>query len=296
MRDLTSRGSDDRLELRLRRIESRLGLLEGNLTQTLALPSSNADDALTITGLAIAKGVGSLTVTWDEVSGNVKEYLVQLSTDTSFSAPDKEVTTRETRAVFSPGTDIGETTYYARVKVTLTDGTEGPFTSSVNDTPGQAGTVDIEDAAIETAKIADLAVETAKIQDLAVETLKIGENAVTVPSGAFTAGQTSGFSAETEIQSVALTVDDSNAPLLIWTTFEAIASTSTTWTVRIKRDSTEIFQGSAVNVNTNPSIFNYDLIETPGTGTFDYSVTVEPGSGSGHKAQNRSMLVASIKK
>lgn len=295
MTDFTPAAASSTLEQRIRALEI---LLRDQQTQNQAITSDAAlaqGEAPIISNLAIAKGVGAVRVTWDAAAGNVRRYLVQLADNVGFSSPIERQTV-ETFADFSPGEGVGDTTYYARVKAVLNNGIEGPYASTVNSTPGKAQTTDIASASITTALIQDLAVQEAKIDSLSVSSIKVQDNAITAPSGAFTAGSVS-FSSETTVQSVSVTVDDASAPLFVWGFFEGLGGSSNTFKVRIKRDSTTILTGSDISVNTSNEIpFAYSVIETPGTGTFTYSLTVEPGSGSGHTATNRTLLVLSIKK
>lgn len=147
------------------------------------------------------------------------------------------------------------------------------------------GTANIADAAISSAKIADASILSAKIGTAAVDTLKIAGNAVTIPVSA-TSGtdQTiTGTGTFAQVISANITVGDS-VPILINVGFRTNCQyfysdggflsigVSKGYQFRIKRGSTIIFTADITNAwSVNEGV---SYIDTPGSGTYTYSLEV----------------------
>jgi hypothetical protein len=140
--------------------------------------------------------------------------------------------------------------------------------------------------------IADATITTAKIGDLQVETLKIGNNAVTVPSSAYTAGPNLVSSSGSTIQSTSFTA--SGVPVFITISFSYIyepfdpAYFGNYFNFYLKRDGTTIYTGNAALCYPNGTAQQFGSVaaaitDTPTSGSHTYSVYTngQPFSGTG---------------
>jgi len=140
--------------------------------------------------------------------------------------------------------------------------------------------------------IADATITTAKIGDLQVETLKIGNNAVTVPSSAYTAGPNLVSSSGSTIQSTSFTA--SGVPVFITISFSYEFNTfdpayfGNYFNFYLKRDGTTIYTGNAALCYPNGTAQQFGSVaaaitDTPTSGSHTYSVYTNglPFSGIG---------------
>lgn len=118
----------------------------------------------------------------------------------------------------------------------------------------------------------------AKIRQAQVDTLMIGLNQVTIPVGAYTAGNIlCPFDTTTEVQTV--WINSSGAPIIV--TANARVDPSDIYYVwRIYRDGVELAYNVGEFFNGIPLSysFNSTIIDTPGPGVHKYTITLSVGS------------------
>lgn len=176
------------------------------------------------------------------------------------------------------------------------------------------GAAQIANLAVTNAKIANLAVTTAKIADLTVTTLKIGDQAVTIPASAFaTQGNlTTATGVFFVPYTLSLTIISTGAPIILIAsgTYEQAPNIGAmaVGVISIKRGSTVLTTAE----NTSPTwqvgpgfVINSSICttiqDTPGVGTFTYTVTLTGHAEEGavllaSKAKNVSLLALETKK
>jgi hypothetical protein len=157
-------------------------------------------------------------------------------------------------------------------------------------------TAKIATVAITTALIADLAVTTAKIDDLQVTTLKIGNNAVTIPTTAYTDGSVTIGTGATSLQSVTFTA--TGAPVFVHAcaavTNSSGAADKYVW--RIRKDGADFIVGNSVDIpNNNNQVLSFSCADTPSAGSHTYAFLMHCGGGA-LTATKRSMLTLECKK
>lgn len=175
--------------------------------------------------------------------------------------------------------------------------------------------LEIKDLGVKTAKIDDLGVTTGKIDDLAVQTLKIADQAVTIPSGAYTAGNvfsnslydSNSLSSYVTAQSVSFT--STGAPVAInWSFLATLVAGDTLQgantgyakiRVRLKRG-TSIIQdlgniAETVVEDTDTQMISGNYIHTGSAGSVSYILEV---ARQGYSAQvsKRSLTTMELKK
>lgn len=232
------------------------------------------------------------TISWNEVAiGDLARYEVQVST--AASMVDAQTFIAGTNR-FSYTEADEATTYYYRVRAINLAGTAGDYSVVVNGTTGEA----LADGAVTTPKLADSAVTTIKIGDLQVSTLKIEDQAVTIPVSAFTSGTLGSINSETTIQTASIT--STGAPIAIIVSAESGIDTGTAndVTYKIKRGATTLYTSDSYDFPNNQSLpFAAAIADTPGAGTFTYTLTAnETGGGGTNFAKNRSIILLETKK
>tara|TARA_R110001606_G_scaffold116332_1_gene245267 strand:+ start:983 stop:3964 length:2982 start_codon:yes stop_codon:yes gene_type:complete len=183
-------------------------------------------------------------------------------------------------------------------------------------TNGTQKTLQIGDDGVTTVKINDLAVTQGKIANLAVDTLQIQNQAVTIPSGAFTAAEyytsyvvADGQSGWQAVQQVTFTQTANVSTEIFWSLLGKVRAGTrfddaeyANLEVRILRGTSVLINYSVVHSSNNSnnldvqSMINGSLIDTPSTGgSVTYQIQVKR---TGEKAQvsNRSLITTELKK
>jgi hypothetical protein len=135
------------------------------------------------------------------------------------------------------------------------------------------------------------------ISDLSVKTLHLDNQAVTIPTSAYSAGTLSAITTtETPIQS--LSYPSSGFP--VWINFSATAYTSvdtTVYQLNLYRDSTLVYSSQRILDYFETGDWNFGFTDTPGSGTCYYYVKVVRTSGNGELfVFNRSLFTIEVKK
>ena len=288
----TGQGQVASLELKLRSLESRLSSLERAQNPQASAPFVRGP-LPSVESLTVEQTVGSLYITFDPVNlSTLKYYEIQYSSTSEFSFPDT-LTTNHTALVISPGVGVGATTYYVRVRVVDTSDRIGPWSVTVDETPGQAATADV----------ANLAVSSAKLATGAATTAKIDTNATSEVSQ-FT--QSSGFTTlntdlETETYGpVSATTVDANTFVCVSVALQFNVSTSFPVSGDTNRFTLELLRrpsgGADTVINTYPIDFEFD-IPTGGVGTATFGLPaffVENNPGSAGTFEFRARLTVDI--
>ena len=174
----------------------------------------------------------------------------------------------------------------------------------------------IANLAITSAKISSLAVTSGKIASLAVDTFQIQNQAVTIPSGAFTAAEyytsyvvADGQSGWQAVQQVTFTQTANVSTEIFWSLLGKVRAGTrfddaeyANLEVRILRGTSVLINYSVVHTSNDSnnldvqSMINGSLIDTPSTGgSVTYQIQVKR---TGEKAQvsNRSLITTELKK
>jgi hypothetical protein len=173
----------------------------------------------------------------------------------------------------------------------------------------QISTAKIADAAISSAKIGDAQVLTAKIGDLQVNTVKLANQAVTIPSSAYTAANASFASPNTWVAVQTVSFTSTGAPvyvsgLLTASTRTATANSGNSWIeARITRNGSLIYESKGVSAYTNVDIactISCAVSDTPGAISVTYVLEARvTGSNPGTAASivsQRSLFALETKK
>ncbi len=168
----------------------------------------------------------------------------------------------------------------------------------------------IANLAVDTAQINTAAITNAKIGNLAVDTLQLANQAVTIPVSAYTSGAINSYAGSSQttntvVQSVSII--STGAPIYISSsltiTLVSFSGIGCAFGIKILRGSTIIYQGYLVGVDSNtffPIDSAYNISETPGTGTYTYTLVVTTYGPSGGNtsvdANVRSLLALETKK
>lgn len=272
---------DPRLEARIQGIEYDLQL------RAIAAPSSvNAKDLIFAppderapapTGFGLIANVKAITANWNEVPiPDLLHYEIDIARDEAFTDDVKTHVTKETQYIFQQA-NINETRY-AKVKAISQKGIAGFASGILNTTTAQVITNTLADGSVTTAKITD--------------------NAITVPTSAFSAGDVTvpgapggGPTTETTVQS--LTFTTTGEPVII--TFQAssindkiptggLGDVPDFFTVRLKRGSTELLEYTSA-LHFGQEIYNYPIKlvyedTPPSAGSVTYTVTYQMSSPS----------------
>ncbi len=162
-------------------------------------------------------------------------------------------------------------------------------------------TAKIDNLAVESAKIDNLAVTEGKIANLAVDTLKIKDNAVTIPSNAFTTAEQKTGTGEVTLQEVTYT--STGAPATV--TFSAMVKAynigfggNAIGTLKIYRGTTLLHTyDGVINMPYNQTTtIGFTIQDTPSAGSVDYIVKGTSTSNNGHGYTLRSLSVLEVKK
>lgn len=156
----------------------------------------------------------------------------------------------------------------------------------------QAGTISAQYG-----QIADATITTAKIANLAVETLKIADNAVTIPTSAYTDGTIEvPQSAYTTIQQITVTSTGSAIHLICSTSLFAVAATKYI-DIRLRRGSTTIYESINFHcVADNYASVAFGIQDTPGAGSVTYYLQARGNTDTNCYCTKRSMLALEVKK
>jgi hypothetical protein len=138
-----------------------------------------------------------------------------------------------------------------------------------------ATSANIANGVITAAKIMDLQVGTAKIADLNVTTLKIADNAVTLQVSAETSGSILVDTAFEAVQSATLVCAGGPVVINAALTFLAGAHPDSLIQFRLKRGATVISLSESMFVGSNAASFHRMAIDTPGAGSFTYTLEVD---------------------
>ena len=141
----------------------------------------------------------------------------------------------------------------------------------------------------------DLVVGTAQINNLNVTTVKIGNNAVTIPASAFTAGSvTLTDASETQIQTSGSYTSAGGA---VFIHAGAVIDCGGAYDINIYRDATKIYSSGTISPGALTP-WSMSLNDTPGSGSYTYTVKVDRGGNSGipRSATYRSLLLLEVKK
>lgn len=153
-------------------------------------------------------------------------------------------------------------------------------------------------AAIETAKIKDGAITTAKIGDLEVDTIKLANQAVTIPSGAYTASATALSTTYKTVQTVTYT--SSGAPVIIICSCVVGAGSLVGVNARITRNGTPLYDAWTISVGQSAGAYAScvvtirDTLTTSGPRTYNFDISYQ--SFASGDATARSMVVLEVKK
>lgn len=153
-------------------------------------------------------------------------------------------------------------------------------------------------AAIETAKIKDGAITTAKIGDLEVDTIKLADQAVTIPSGAYTASATALSTTYKTVQTVTYT--SSGAPVIIICSCVVGAGSLVGVNARITRNGVALYDAWTISVGQSAGAYTScvvtirDTLTTPGPRTYNFDISYQ--SFASGDATARSMVVLEVKK
>lgn len=204
---------DPSLEARLRKIETELeGLETGKVKVESLLPRAEphllalSESPLPPAVLTVSTNVGNITVDWDDTSIiNFDRYIIQLSTDASFTTAVQEFERVQSSFVFNQG--AADTKYWARVATKTSWGIQGVFSDSINTTTGQIITSDVTD------------------------------NAITIPTVASTLGSITIEPGDTNKEVQTLTFTSVGSPILLWcSVMDHIVTASVDYTVSLRRD------------------------------------------------------------
>jgi hypothetical protein len=151
------------LQRQISELQARIASLEDGQNLGARNVRASRGNMPQVTGLSVDQGVGALRIMFDPVAiSDLRQYEVQIDNSRSFSSPIV-LTTSGTSLVHNPGTDVGTTTYYVRVRaVSISRGT-GPWTSTIDQTPGQAGADDLATNSVTTVKILEGAITTSRV-------------------------------------------------------------------------------------------------------------------------------------
>lgn len=139
-----------------------------------------------------------------------------------------------------------------------------------------------------------------QIKALGVDTPFIANNAATVPSSVFTAGNIScPDSTETTVQSLSVTTTGATIFVIFSIQIKTTTGIGSFFNINFYRGTTLLYT-ARVWANTAGSIEpinSSSLSDAPGAGTYTYSIKVSPvGTGSGAVTANRSLLALEAKK
>jgi len=139
-----------------------------------------------------------------------------------------------------------------------------------------------------------------KISDSGVNTVQIANNAVTVPSSAFTTSNISCPDAtETTVQSLSVTTTGATIFVIFSIQIKTTTGIGSFFNINFYRGTTLLYT-ARVWANTAGSIEpinSSSLSDSPGAGTYTYTIKVSPlGTGSGAVTANRSLLALEAKK
>ena len=279
-------------------VDKQAIILLANIASTVVSPymALSTNTSYTISFMAFSNG-GSRTIQYDLYPDTLPQSSALVtSTPTlysyTFASASTDMANCQLR-FFPENTNAGQV-YIYNVKLEIND---KPTTWCPNildnvstRNPINSGNVStyIADAAINTAQIGNAQITSAKIGSLEVKTLNIGTDAVSVPTGIFTAGAiTTSSDTYTTIQQ--LTITSTGYPVLIITS----CSYNTNYgRFVLYRDTTLL--------STDPSARpNFVIKETPGIGTFTYylkSKTMYDGGYSGVTCSDRGMIIMEVKR
>lgn len=156
---LTGRSDTASLEARLRAIERELRSLKSAQNPSASKVVPARGNVPTVEGLSISKTVAGLQVSWTAVSiRDFRHYELDVDTTSNFSSPTT-FKVQETSFLYNPGTGVGSTTYYFRVRVVTIGRGKGGY-ARISSLPGLVRTPDISFYAVEERNVKDEAVST----------------------------------------------------------------------------------------------------------------------------------------
>ena len=158
----------------------------------------------------------------------------------------------------------------------------------------QAGTIT---AAL--GQIADATIGTAKIIDLAVQTIKVADNAITIPTTAYTSGSIAVGTSWVTVQTVTFT--STGNPVLVLGCYVPHFNIggNTQVQCRIRRDTTTIWQTGAVGMTVYydiDQIHSPHVSETPSAGSRTYIMQVLCTTAANFSVSQRSLTALEVKK
>lgn len=162
----------------------------------------------------------------------------------------------------------------------------------------KVATASIEDAAITNAKIGNAAITSAKIGNAQVDTLQIAGQAVTIPMGAFTAGDiTPGSLGDPNGTLQTLTIASTGAPILICascivTSNMDLAYGTDTVIYGIRRNGTPLADTTRSDTGYGKTLIAPFVVDTPGAGTHTYTLNANSGNTFG----SRSLFLLELKR
>jgi hypothetical protein len=212
------------LELRLRKLERELASRsDTNLGSTESRLITGDEIPAAITGLALVSALQTIRIKWNASQiNNLKEYEVQVDTDTNFPDPD---IFRTTLLNYDYTGGDANTTYYVRVAAVSTGGQTGTWSGTLNTTTGQ----------VENGDLADLSVSTGKVQIEALAVIATSTQVGTVTISSQDTFETVG--------TLSVTKDEGTSSDLLldaYTIFEEVGggASNALASYRLRRDST----------------------------------------------------------
>ena len=144
---------DLELELRLRRIESKIDQLVGATDLGTSDQSQRVTTIPLVTSLRVkGKTPGATTLAWNQLRlSNLRRYELEIAENLSFTTNSQSFNVAGTEFTFSTleaEGGSGGATIFARVRARTTDGNKGQFSVVLNTTTGQAQTTDIADSSV----------------------------------------------------------------------------------------------------------------------------------------------------
>lgn len=215
-----------------------------------------------VSGFSVSSTQGSITVNWDDVAiGDLDRYEVQVSTSAAMVDP----TTRFTRSPTFVVTEADpDTTYYMRVRAISKSNQAGLYSLVLNT---ETGLVDNSSLAVD-------AVATENVQD----------NAITVPTSAFSSGATQITAAAgwADVQTVTYTSIGTPVALIFGFKYQDVGGGgAAVIDVRILKDNSTVVQTLTSIIDTgtggqgNPGSFCFVIADTPAAGSVTYDVQAD---------------------
>jgi len=160
-----------------------------------------------------------------------------------------------------------------------------------------AGVLQVGTITASLGQLADLVVTTGKIANLAVSTLKIQDEAVTIPTSAFTAGSITVGSGWVTIQSLTFTSTGQPVHISGFANLNRISGAVSSYSYRLYRGETKILDSGNLHIIANSFLPTFGISDTPGVGEVTYYFkAVVAGTDPLWSAINRSLLAIEVKK